>query len=250
MRRLALLVGVAMLALSARAPDVRGAEPPNAWATGVTWGTVGLEIFGAAAAVLDLTVAGVHDDDTVEVLVLTLPALLGAGLGALAGWQGWPTSIPRAAHGALWTGFDLFLAGTLTHGALEPGGDGLRLGPMAWTMGALGAGLGGYWGASKISDGDDFVLWMSAPYVSGLVSLVSAGALALAGWAGGWKDRTTMQAIGWTGVGWFTAGLGVAYAAPWIVAPSREHTEQLAFDLSRRFEPLTLPRFGAFAPGR
>lgn len=219
---------------------------------GFVWAVGAIELLGAIAIALDVNVAAIHDNDAAEATVLVLPTLLGAGIGALAGWRGWPMAVPKAVHGALLTGFDLFLAGTLTHGAMEPKGEGIRVGPMSWALGAAGMGLGAAWGATQISNHDDLALWFSAPYGAGLGGLVSAGVLALAGWAGRWQDRTTMQAIGWTGFGWLTAGLGVAYAAPWIIPGPRASGAAAEMPLGPTvplgvFEPLPGPRFGSFA---
>lgn len=223
--------------------------------TGVIWGLVAAEVLAATAATLRLTVDEVGRNRGLEVAVLTLPFALAAGVGALAGWQRWPMAVPRATHGALWTGFDLFLAGSLAHGAMRPESQGMAIGPLSWSMAAAGAGFGAAWGATQISNGDDLSLWMVAPYAGGMAALVSSGVLVFAGWLGGWSSRSTMQAMGWTSFGLLTTGLGAAYAAPWIVEATGGTRGSMTLNLSEAaslgaFEPLPTPRFGAFAPGR
>lgn len=133
-------------------------------------------------------------------LVLAPLAAYGAHRGALD---------PRPAlalHGGAWLGLELFMLGALVDGRDE--GWGLRAGPVAWTLGALGAVAGGIAGATAVDDADAALAWMAAP-VGGFVAggIVLGGVLVLAGGADG--DDAPGQLVTGALVG-TAIGLGVA----------------------------------------
>ena len=108
------------------------------------------------------------------------PLLLGPAAAYGAHATELDASPALAIHGAGWLGLELFLLGALIDGRERAWG--LRAGPTAWTLGAIGAIAGGVIGATAVDDADQATAWLAAPpggFVAG--GVVLGGILVLAG---------------------------------------------------------------------
>lgn len=108
------------------------------------------------------------------------PIVLGVGAGLGAHHADLPAEPALAVHGAGWFGIAGFLGGALIDGRAESWG--LRVGTMAWTLGAIGAIGGGVLGATVVDDSTQRALWLGAAPV-GFVGggLVLGGLLVILG---------------------------------------------------------------------
>lgn len=114
-------------------------------------------------------------------------------------------ALPLAIHGAGWMGVDLFLLGTLIDGRGER--DRMRVGAVAWTLGAVGAVAGGVL-STRVDPGTETTAFMAAPpagFAAG--GLVLGGILVLAGGLDG--DKAVSQFATGATIG-LTLGLGAA----------------------------------------
>ncbi len=108
------------------------------------------------------------------------PILLGVGAGLGSHYADLPAEPALAVHGAGWFGIAGFLGGALIDGRAESWG--LRAGPMAWTLGALGAIGGGVLGATAVDGSSQRGYWLAAApagFVGG--GLVLGGLLVILG---------------------------------------------------------------------
>ena len=138
----------------------------------VAWGILAAEINTAGVFALNFGVKGWPNSGPALILNMT-PMVVGPGAAYAAHKAGLNPEPALAIHGASLVGFDLMLVGMLIDGRNER--DGLRLGPTAWTLGALGAAAGGYAGATQF-EGDAGRVFLIAPIggfvVGGIVGMV------------------------------------------------------------------------------
>lgn len=219
---------LACIACLAAAPAPAAADEPS---TAAVHGTLALEatMFGVAALNFGTGLIPNHGPG----LMLNMAPLV---LGPLAAYGAYKADLDPtpalAIHGAGWLGLDLFMLGALLDGRDESWG--LRAGPMAWTLGALGAIAGGVLGATAVDDSDEAIAWMAAPpagFVAG--GLVLGGILVLAGGVDGHDapgQLTTGALIG------TTIGLGVAGVLAYREAGGTEPSSAVA-RLGTRIDP-------------
>lgn len=89
------------------------------------------------------------------------PMVIGPGAGLAAHFLDLDPRPAYAMHGATVVGFDLFMMGLLIDGRGEQ--DGIRVGPTAWTLGAVGAAAGAVLGATQIGDKTEGSAFYAAP---------------------------------------------------------------------------------------
>jgi hypothetical protein len=145
------------------------------------------------------------------------PMLLAPGIGLGAHFLDVDPRPAYGLHGASMMGFDLFLVGMLIDGRNEQ--DGVRAGPTAWTLGALGAIAGGFLGSTEIDNKKEGTVFYAAP-AGGLVvgGLIIGGLAAVAsGDSNKAFQRVVMGAAG---------GLAVGLAGSLVYAFTNPHGER------------------------
>ncbi len=179
------------------------AEPDRATST-VAYGITTLEL--STAGVFGLAFGTQYKMEGPRMLIATAPLVLAgaAGYGAYA-----LDADPRpalAVHGAGWLGLDLFMLGSLIEGRDKAFG--LRAGPLAWTLGGIGAVAGGLVGWFGPDGSRETAAWLSAPAGGFLAGgLVLGGVLVLAGGLDGDKAPGQFTTGALAGL---TIGLGAA----------------------------------------
>lgn len=217
-RLLASLALASLLVPSAAAADDDRYAP---LAYGVTFGEL------ATAGVFALNFGTKFPNQGPALAVNFTPILIGPGAGLGAHFLDLDPRPALALHGGAWLGLDLFLVGALIDGRDEAFG--LRAGPVAWSLGALGALAGGVLGATQIDDGDEAAWFLAAPGVGFLAGgLVLGGILVLASGLDGDQAPGRFALGAATGLG---LGLGVAT----VMATRKESAPSL------RAQPLVDP---------
>lgn len=135
------------------------AEPPRAAAYGVAAGELGI----VGAIVIHGTTAS-SPGKGIGLAVNFLPLVVGAGAAILAETQDLDARYALAFHGAVAGGLPLFAIGAVIDGRTES--NGVRFGPAAWTLGALGAAAGAYLGSTRIDTTTEGAAFLAAPLVS------------------------------------------------------------------------------------
>jgi len=205
MRRALLLI--AALASSAAAEDKRSGP--------VAWGVAGLELGTAADFTLAFTTK-VHDSAAATTGLALGVFALGGGMALLSYKADLGATGPVVVHGAVWSGIDLFVLGSLIDGRNER--DRLKIGPTALVLGGGGLIAGGLL-AYRSRTGTADSIWLGAApggFIAG--GLAIGGILVLASGIDGDKALSNF-AIG--GIAGLSIGLG---AAIWYTAtqqPSR-----------------------------
>jgi hypothetical protein len=134
------------------------------------------------------------------------PMVLG-GVGAYAGYALDLDPRPAfAVHGAGWMGLNLFLVGSLIDGRDRRWG--VRAGPAAWTLGALGSIAGGVIGATAVDGRDESMYWMAAPGMGFMAGGLGLGGLLIL--IGGVEGDHAMGQLALGAACGFGVGLGVA----------------------------------------
>ena len=165
MRRTAsALALIAALSTSAAAEDKRHGS--------LAWGMAGLELGSAGDVALAFTTK-IHQTSTGTLGLALGVFALGGGMAALAYKEDLGATGPIIAHGAAWSGFDLFLIGTLIDGRNER--TRMKIGPTAIGLGIGGTIAGGLF-ASRSRTGTADSIWLGAA-PGGFV----AGGLAIGG---------------------------------------------------------------------
>ena len=194
--RLVTLALLASLAAPAAADDKRSGT--------MVWGEAGLEL--GCAGVFAIAFGTDAYDSSLAAPSLTLaPFALAGGMALLAHRYDLGPSGPVIVHGAVWTGLDLFMLGSLIDGRNDH--ERLAIGPVGITLGIAGTLAGGYL-ASRSRTGTSDAVWLGAApggFVAGGLAL--GGLLVLAGGLDG--DRAISQFT--TGaVAGLSIGLGAA----------------------------------------
>lgn len=202
MRHAAALSCLALAALAEPAAADRHDRGDSALVHGVFVGEL------ATAGVFALNFGTDLPDRSYQLPVNFTPAVLGPA----AAYGAYRAELdPRPVmtiHGALWGATDLFLLGALLDGRERSWQ--LRAGPIAWTLGGLGALAGGLAGATAMRDSDARLAWMVGPpagFAAG--GLVLGGILVVVGGADG--DNAMGQLATGAIIG-TTLGLAVAGA--------------------------------------
>lgn len=192
------------LAVGLAAPRAAHAESDRL-GDAMTWGVLGLEAGTAGLFTLAFT-TGIGSTSAQASVLGWTPLLLGGGITYLAYRADAGRTIPVVIHGAVWTGVDLFLVGTLLEGRNDR--DRLKIGKVSLAMGVIG-GLGGAALAEWTGrDKDASTVWLGAPVGSALAGgLVLGGILVLAGGVDG--DKAVSQLATGTIAG-LTLGLGAS----------------------------------------
>jgi hypothetical protein len=186
---------VSALAASVAFALITHATPAHADATADelspwVWGIAAAELSGTGCVALRLADT-IPSGGAADALLLA-PMVVGLGTG-FAAYHWKPDARPAlATHGALWSGFDLFLLGTLIDGRDEPGK--MRIGTAAWTLGAVGAAAGGFLGATAGYRAP--TVWLMAPAVGFMAGLVTGGVLVATGDGTGNAQRLAGGLIG------------------------------------------------------
>ncbi len=205
MSRLAVTATFALGALAASARTAIADRPDPSF----VYGALTAEAAMAGTFYLNFSDLADHVGESVRLPVGFVATLGGPfGVGYLA-YRTKPDPRPGLiVHGAAWYAFDGFLLGTLIDGRDQAWG--LRIGPTAWTLGALGLVGGGVLGARYVDGRDESVAWFAAPvggFVAGGIGL--GGLLVLLGGVDG--DTASGQFVTGATVG-LTVGLGAATA--------------------------------------
>jgi len=202
MQRPRRLLRVALLACIAAAPtDARADE------AGVAYGFVGAELAtGGAIAIHHFTASS--PGEGIGLAVNFLPVVVGIGAG-LAG-EAWDLDArpPLAAHGAVIGALPLLMIGASVDG--RGARDGVALGPLALTLGALGAAGGAYLGATRVETTGEAIAVGAAPFAG---AFVGGLAFAVAHFFDDRGPRSTGRLVRFAGVGMLAGTVGsYAYA--------------------------------------
>ncbi|MBA3464142.1 MAG: hypothetical protein H0T46_29575 [Deltaproteobacteria bacterium] len=170
----------------------------------MVWGAAGLELGCAGVFAIAFGTDAYESSITAPTLALA-PFALGGGMAYLAYRADLGPTGLIIAHGAIWTGLDLFMLGTLIDGRNDR--HRMAIGPVAITLGIAGT-LGGGYLASRSRTGTSDSVWLGAApggFIAG--GLVLGGLLVLAGGIDG--DHAASQFT--TGaVAGLSIGLGAA----------------------------------------
>jgi hypothetical protein len=195
-RTLAALALIAALAGPAAAEDKR-----SGW---MVWGATGLEV-GCVGVFAIAFGTNAYASSWVATPLALAPFALGAGTAYLAHRADLGPTGPIVAHGAAWTGLDLFMLGTLIDGRNDRYR--MKIGPTSIALGIAGT-LGGGYLASRSRTGTADSVWLGAApggFIAGGLAL--GGLLVLAGGLDG--DKASSQFA--TGaVAGLSIGLGAA----------------------------------------
>jgi hypothetical protein len=138
--------------------SLASADAPVAGSYGVAAGEIGI----VGAIVIHETTAS-SPGKGIGLAVNFLPLVVGAGAAYVAETQDLDARYALAFHGAVAGGLPLFAIGAAIDGRTEA--DGVRFGPAAWTLGALGAAAGGYLGATRIDTNVEGGAFLAAPFI-------------------------------------------------------------------------------------
>ncbi|MFH0901708.1 MAG: hypothetical protein V2A73_13855 [Pseudomonadota bacterium] len=229
------LVAFAFL-LSLALAQARSVAAQRSEAVGA-WSIASLEL-SAGLAVSYATIAKKGG----EAPIIVAPVAISALIGYLSYRQQWDPVIPLAAHGALWSGLDLFLLTGLIQGAIEDRS--FAAGPLAYGLAGLGALAGAWVGASKVDSTDKMKWWLGALTLPTLSAVVLAGVGSVA-FGARWSGSKRERFIGWSTAAVLSGGLLVGYGAALRDGDSRE-TPGSSYSLSFGTRPITLAWCGSF----
>ena len=151
---LAAVFGVLASPALARAEDKRLSGP--------SYGVAAAEL-GIVGTILIHEYTPSSPGEGVGLAVNFLPVVVGFGAGFLAHSEGLDPRYPLAFHGAIAGGLSLLAIGAAIDGRDET--NGVRFGPAALTLGALGAAAGAYLGATRIDTLGEGAPFLAAPFV-------------------------------------------------------------------------------------
>jgi len=218
MIRLALPVLVIAIICS---PALAFADDDDAVVPLAAWGAASLELSGAAYVALRFGAHAFPEDGPGALAANLAPAVVGAGAAFAAHHWGLDPTPALAAHGAFWTGVDLFVLGTLIDGRDQR--DGLRVGPAAWILGAIGTIGGGVLGATVGDRAPE--AWLVAPTAGAMGgALIGVLWVLLSGDISGDRSaaRLTIGVVGGVTAAIATAAIVGAYTEPVEATPRVE----------------------------
>lgn len=168
------VAGLAMKPAVVLAAVLATALPAEARAdvAGVAYGVIGAEVgAGGAIAIHQLTASS--PGSGIGLAVNFLPVVVGVGGGILGETLDLDPRPPLAVHGGLVGGLSLLMIGSTIDGRGE--NTGVGLGPVAITLGALGAASSAYLGATRIETTGEAIAIGVAPFAGAFAgSLVFA----------------------------------------------------------------------------
>lgn len=230
-RCLSLGVIVALLLTLARNVEASSEDGDRVAAWGVLGFAVGITTFATCC-----------EDPTTTTLVGAVVPMSTAAAFALAANK-WDLGItaPLTLHGAAASGLTVFLLTGLIEGAA--GDDGFEIGPLAWSLGAGGAMLGAYLGATQVGTGE-VGTWMGSSYAGltiGAVGGVGAMVVNIIS-ANDWSTKTNLQVVGWSAAGGLAIGTAISYFG--ALSGSDDNTNSSGLSASRSTGSIALSPFG------